>query len=322
MITIGIVTFNSEKFIYNLLYELLNNELSFEIIIFDNNSKDNTLLEIDKLNDKRINLIKNDKNSGFGYGCNQISFQSNFSDLFFLNPDIQVEKSFLPQLFNIIIKTNYDCFYIKDLNDPDYYSIDVFGTTYSTTNVKKNFLLYGGAFFIKKKIFHKIGCFDESYFLYSEDIDLSWRLHLLGYSVNKINLNYKHFSGGSSNISTNLLNNKSLNIDQFRRYEVEKNTIQTLIKNYSFISLMLFIPFYFLINLFECIFILFFYRKNLFFTHFKSYKWVYFNLANILKKRKKIQSLRKVSDIKILSKMNSFFPNKFRLALKFLNSKP
>ena len=53
MITIGIVTFNSEKFIYNLLYELLNNELSFEIIIFDNNSKDNTLLE----NWRPINLL-------------------------------------------------------------------------------------------------------------------------------------------------------------------------------------------------------------------------------------------------------------------------
>ena len=41
----------------------------------------------------------------------------------------------------------------------------------------------GGAMIIWKPIFDEIGHFDDLYFMYFEDIDLSWRLKLRGYKI-------------------------------------------------------------------------------------------------------------------------------------------
>jgi GT2 family glycosyltransferase len=42
----------------------------------------------------------------------------------------------------------------------------------------------GGMFMVfRSEIFHRVGGFDEGYFLYYEDVDLCWRLHGSGYRV-------------------------------------------------------------------------------------------------------------------------------------------
>ena len=62
--------FNEEKNIYRLLcktFEKLENEkLKFEIIVINDDSTDNTLIEVEKYIDPRLSVISNQRNLGFG----------------------------------------------------------------------------------------------------------------------------------------------------------------------------------------------------------------------------------------------------------------
>ena len=64
MISIVIVTYNSEKYIYECLDSILNHvkaSISYEIIIVDNNSRK----KINVSNYTKIKLFENKKNYGF-----------------------------------------------------------------------------------------------------------------------------------------------------------------------------------------------------------------------------------------------------------------
>src|SRR5690606_21904967 len=41
----------------------------------------------------------------------------------------------------------------------------------------------GACFAIRSNVFHKVGGFDESFFAHMEEIDLCWRIQLMGYKV-------------------------------------------------------------------------------------------------------------------------------------------
>ncbi|MEG2054145.1 MAG: glycosyltransferase family 2 protein, partial [Oscillospiraceae bacterium] len=49
------------------------------------------------------------------------------------------------------------------------------------TKEKRIFSACGGAALYRKSILDEIGCFDENFFAYLEDVDISWRANSLGY---------------------------------------------------------------------------------------------------------------------------------------------
>ena len=70
-LSIIIPCFNEEKYIGNLLNELLIEVNPYEIIVIDDFSSDNSVDIINSIEDKRIKLIKNSKNSGKGHSIVQ-----------------------------------------------------------------------------------------------------------------------------------------------------------------------------------------------------------------------------------------------------------
>jgi hypothetical protein len=82
----------------------------------------------------------------------------------------------------------------------------------------------GGAMLINREIFLEIGGFDEDYVNYFEDIDLGWRLWILGYKVAFAPQSvcyHVHFGTSSSLLPAKI------------QYLYERNSMYTIIKNYE-----------------------------------------------------------------------------------------
>jgi len=182
-IDIIIVTYNSDKYINNCINSLINIEYDLKkitLIIIDNNSKDSTKNKINEIfikskfifNDIKIKF--NEKNIGFGAGINYGSKLSNSEYLFILNPDTIVDKYCLLNLIKYAINDKYCAIWEArqlPFEHPKFYDPLTLETIWSSA----------AAMLIKREIFERVKGFDENYFLYVEDVDLSFKVRNLGY---------------------------------------------------------------------------------------------------------------------------------------------
>jgi GT2 family glycosyltransferase len=200
-VSLVIVNFNGQKVLKQCLHTLLKtNYLNYEIIIVDNASTDGSLEEIEKIfgSNPKIKLVKNQKNVGHSEGCNIGAKISNGRFLVFLDSDVEFEsENWLLELVKVMEnditvglaqakivlsedKTRLDCVCV---------AIDALGTwaaNYGSRGdrLKKNFELMAassGCCIIRKEVFDNSGGFDNDYFIYDDDTDLSLRLRIMGY---------------------------------------------------------------------------------------------------------------------------------------------
>lgn len=142
-----------------------------------------------KAGEKRFKLIENRSNLGYAGGNNigiQYALESGADHILILNPDTTVKNNFLTKLIGAVEKNPRAGIIGTAVNEGD-------GTVYCgeikwlkpelehsvlkpvTRNLKPNFYILGAAMFVSKKVFEKIGMFDERYFLYFEDADFCVR---------------------------------------------------------------------------------------------------------------------------------------------------
>ena len=175
---------------------------------------------------------------------------------------------------------------------------------------KDVFFSYGGSFIIRRELFEKIGGYDPKYFTLGDDIDLSWRVRLLGYRivVNPASFVYHRISATLGTIYPR----------PQRRFWSERNYLRTLLKNYETKNLFLILPRYFVIEAMEMAFFLFLKRQpRVVLALIKAFFWNLLNFLDTLKERAKIQKIRVVNDEEILKAMykKSFKLAKYRLFL-------
>jgi GT2 family glycosyltransferase len=157
------------------------------------------------------------------------------------------------------------------------------------------FFSFGGAMLIRKEVFEQAGGYDSKTFTLGDDIDLSWRVRLLGYSV-VVEPKACLYHRVSATLGT--LYGRS-----HKRFLSEKNILRTLLKNYSLLSLSAILPLYLIILSGEIGFFLILGKLSLVLAGVRVIKQNIKELPDILIKRKKIQSRRKISDSKILKLM-------------------
>lgn len=308
VITVG---WNSKKWLPKLYKSLISQDFqNFEMIYVDNGSTDDSI-DLIKREFPSVKIIENKENLGFSTANNIGAVASTSTYLLFLNPDCYLDLNTLKELSDFI-STNKDAecslmqLNIRGYNDENiffgegedfkYMSIDHFG---SPGPSKKMFYADGSAMVINRNLFLQLGGFDESYFMYSEDVDLSWRALVEGYSIIFIETAICfHFAGG---MSSSTRKDKSLGyvIPVWRKYHTEKNIITNLIKNYSTINLLKTIPFVITISFVEGIFYLFTLNSSGTLAILKAYIYVLYNLSGIIAKRSNVQFKRKRDDFEI-----------------------
>lgn len=115
MITVGVTTYNIDKYLSQFFDSLFNQSFKdFEVIVVDDNSSDNTLNIIKDYKQKysdKFQYLQTDKNLGSpAHTRNKIldSFTINGEYIIFLDGDDILEYNFLEKLFNNLIENNSD----------------------------------------------------------------------------------------------------------------------------------------------------------------------------------------------------------------------
>ncbi|MDO5848645.1 MAG: glycosyltransferase family 2 protein [Methanobrevibacter sp.] len=199
---VSVVTpnFNGEKFLKDYFDSLnLNSKYIGEVIMVDNGSSDNSVEFIKKYpKDFDFKLIENKENLGFAKATNQAIEASKYPYVFSLNNDVKLESDTIEELLKLI-KTDERIFSLSSkMIQMDYPNlIDDAGDSYTllayTQKIGDNkpssefnevcevFSSCAGAALYRKSILDEIGLFDENFFAYMEDVDLSYRAKINGY---------------------------------------------------------------------------------------------------------------------------------------------
>jgi hypothetical protein len=225
--SIIIVTYNSSSDILNCLNSIYNNSsfISFEIIIVDNKSTDQTLTLLNVIRERNLIIIQNQENLGYSSACNIGVRASKGKYLFFCNPDVVILNNIFNSAKLIFANNKIGCMSPKVYDANGKLNVNVYRFPKQkllfAAIVIKHFLgmknsnlfgelinsneqllesdwVLGGCMFIPRFIFNYFNGFDENYFLYFEDVDLCQRIKDAGYSI-KIdnNSSVKHFQYGS-----------------------------------------------------------------------------------------------------------------------------
>ena len=170
-----------------------------EIIVIDNNSIDSLKKVTEKY--KKVKFIFNEHNRGFAFACNQGVVASKHNLLLFLNPDVEINNEQIDQL--IKYKNTNNLIAVSPQPKSQNYQKPVptvLSLVAEFTKLKhliplslfKYKTLTGGCLLINKKELLKIGGWDERFFLWFEDSDLTQRLRnkCLNYGFAPININH------------------------------------------------------------------------------------------------------------------------------------
>lgn len=170
-----------------------------EVILIDNGSDDESV-EVMQRDHGWVRLIVNDDNLGFSAGCNQGAQAAKDAEvLVFLNNDMRVDPMWLRELVGPVVRKECVASSAKMYSwDGKVLNSVGGGMNFHGIGIQKGYLeehkpefdkpartlfACGGAMAIDAAVFHDVGGFDEEFFAYYEDVDLGWRLWVMGYEI-------------------------------------------------------------------------------------------------------------------------------------------
>ena len=212
-LSVVIVNYNVKHFLEQCLHSVQKacEGIAAEILVVDNNSVDGSCSLI-KEKFPEITLIENKTNFGFSYANNQAIKIAKGDYVLLLNPDTVVEEdtfhktlAFMgqhPKAGGLSVKMidgkgNFLPESKRGLPTPWVAFYKIFGlaklfpknkkfgayhlTYLSADKIHKVDVLTGAFMLLRKTVLDQIGLLDEAFFMYGEDIDLSYRITLGGY---------------------------------------------------------------------------------------------------------------------------------------------
>ena len=195
-VSVVIVTYNHKNYIDVCLSSVLLNK-PLEIIIVDNCSTDGTT-NLVKEKYPGVILIENKRNLGYGCGNNLGVRFAKGKYIIILNPDTKVEENWLHNLVcplsrcnNIIVTPKillYDGSKINTCGNIEHFTGLAFVRGFLEDSAKRESSEYingisGACFAIMRDDYIELGQFDEKFFCYMEDAELSWRAHSRGFRI-------------------------------------------------------------------------------------------------------------------------------------------
>ncbi|MBC6448410.1 glycosyltransferase [Actinokineospora xionganensis] len=213
-----------------------------QIICVDNASGDGSAEKIRAVDG--VELVESPDNLGFAGGCNLGVEHAKGSVLAFLNNDARPDPQWARAAVRVLTEQPDVAAVASKVLDWDGANIDFvdagltwFGMGYkrhagtpddgSHDDPRDVLFATGSAMFVRAGVYRELGGFDESFFMFYEDVDLGWRLNLRGWRVRyePKSLAYHRHHASMSEVDTK---------DQSRElYLLERNALAALYKNLS-----------------------------------------------------------------------------------------
>jgi GT2 family glycosyltransferase len=214
-LSIIIVNYNVRYFLEQLLFSIRNAQkaLNIEVFVVDNQSTDQSCEMVQTLFPE-VHLIANNSNPGFSIANNQALAEAKGRYVLFLNPDTLIAEDTLTKCVSYMDSNEQagalgvrmvdgSGHFLPEskrglpLPSTSFYKLSgLYKIFPDSPRINKYYMghlpedktaavevLTGAFFFARKSVLDKIGGFDENFFMYGEDIDLSYRVQLAGYQV-------------------------------------------------------------------------------------------------------------------------------------------
>jgi len=210
LVSIIIINYKTPQLVIDCIKSIYEheNKISYEIIVFDNNSQDQSVRLVKEAY-PQIAVIESAKNLGFAGGNNRAVQSAAGQYLLFLNSDTLVTKPFLKSLI-VVMESNkkigimgprlrntdhslqesvfrfptlwrafYESFFLCNL----FPRSKIFGDyrKFNYNELRQVDYVSGACFLIDKLLFNTMQGFDEKFFMYAEEADLAFRLYKKGF---------------------------------------------------------------------------------------------------------------------------------------------
>lgn len=235
-LSIVIINWNSAAFLQKCLKSMYANpqHLRFEVVVVDNASLDGC----DKIVQQefpQVKFVQNIDNAGFGRGNNLGFEHSSGRNILFLNPDTEVLGQALPtlvsflestpdagivgarllnsdltvqssciQTFPTVVNQALDCELLRHL----FPRSSLWGITalFDSTKPVSVDVVSGACLMIRRHVFEHVGRFSSSYFMYTEDVDLCYKVKKAGWRTYYVSSALVIHHGGQSSASQSASN--------------------------------------------------------------------------------------------------------------------
>lgn len=209
-LSIIVVNWNTCEYLRDCLASVYANPPScdFEVWVVDNNSRDDSRHMV-KDRFPQVNLISNGQNVGFARANNQAIRQSNGQYVLLLNSDTKVKPGALDalmtfadenpqagavgaQILNADGTLQISCYPAPTLSRELWYLLHLdylraYGEyrmeTWNPCEPRPVDILLGACLLLRRAALDEVGLLDEDFFMYSEEVDLCYRLKGKGWQI-------------------------------------------------------------------------------------------------------------------------------------------
>lgn len=310
---------NGEEILRDCLRSLYQTtQIPLEVIVVDNASTDRSALMV-REEFPTVRLLSLLKNRGFAGGCNEGIRHASSDFVLILNNDTIHQTGWIEFMLNkiqsspdiAVVQPKLLSYQNRDMFD---YSgagggeMDIFafpfarGRIFETNEIDKGqydalderiFWASGTAFLARRNLILAAGLLDETFFAHMEEIDLDWRLQLMGYSiVVEPKAVIWHRSG------------YTLGADSPRKkYLNHRNSLLMFLANYRLLLTLYLLPMRIALDVMALIFSVLRGDVGRASAIFKAHVWILIHSLTVWKKRQLVRSIRRKNDSEILSRL-------------------
>lgn len=212
---------NGAEMLPKCVESLLNQAMPTHVIVVDNGSVDDSLDVLARY--PRVQVVRNETNLGFAGGVNTgfaAAIASGYRYVAAFNSDAVADPHWMERLVSVLDQNPEVGIAACKLLNADGTRIDSTGDCYTSWGLpfprgrheqdltkydedREIFGASGGASLYRVTMLNEVGVFDEDFFAYLEDVDLSFRTQLAGWKIRYVpdSLAYHQIAGTSSKVS-------------------------------------------------------------------------------------------------------------------------